>query len=89
MHRAHMCHSAVSLYKLGVHAYLQIIDRAAHSSSQRSRYGLATSSSQLPIRTGNARWISSPSGRCFCMVRAAFRASPPHLRRFQAHSTAP
>jgi hypothetical protein len=36
------------------------------------------SSSQLPIRTGNARWISSPSGRCFFA-----RSGPQHSSRFR------
>ena len=42
MHHLHRCHSRQPLVKSGGSAYIPIIDRAAHSSSQRARYGLAT-----------------------------------------------
>lgn len=65
MQSSHRCHSPFALHKSGVHAYVQNIDREAPSSSQRSRDGLAALLLPLPIRTGNARRISSPGGRCF------------------------
>ncbi len=53
MHCSHRCHSERPLPSYGYAAYIPLIDRAAHSSSQRTRYGLAAL--LLPVANQNKR----------------------------------
>lgn len=77
MHLPHRCHATYALAPRNRPSYIPIIDRATRSSSQRSPMGLATSPPpKLPIKTSNARRISSPGGRCFCAAPISPHACP-------------